>query len=656
MSSGPVEVPLPNLFCWLLGKCQFYHQSVSGDRVTIVKINDEVRTVTFEELFNMFADRAVKTGDADVIPAEDLDIYALSPIDIARNPEFYMTEKELAIYRAYLMGGLPKLTIARQLGISRGILDSALRKSQSNLNIVIGGWSKVKYIIRHRCTKRMYRVATKYGETVVTEDHSLLALKGGKLVEVKPLEAKTTPPARLHILDVGYPAGIIDLWKCIGGGEGYIIRCRKCGYEWASPAEVKERRCSRCHSRMVEVAGSTEFSDDFYLDGDMIRHVRSNFSIPRYLTGENLKNLLRLVAAYVTEGSLVNERGKIRGRIDIPNDDVEWLKQLAECAKSLGRVTTQITYKRDHRDERLSTYWLAIHSTPLKKIIERLCGRHARNKKLPDFTLMLDREYVEVLLNDLIKGDGYREHREKHSEKYRERHFRYSSKSMRLIAQLSFILARLGIKYSIWYNAETNVYTIATITKYWADNRSKTTVEEVPPPEYVYDLEVEGSHAFVDGVGLITLHNTAYWIIPAGLDVTILWYPAEEDKVQLIFSVTFGKPRDYVTGEVVYTDEVGFWHRGQGMKLHWDPLVESIYQIVYPHITPATKENPFEIRFINRSNRTVIMDVSIWIFEYHKKDYADFLQFARGFANFFSLFGRFRTPEEAEAVLKRLIK
>jgi hypothetical protein len=151
-------------------------------------------------------------------------------------------------------------------------------------------------------------------------------------------------------------------------------------------------------------------------------------------------------------------------------------------------------------------------------------------------------------------------------------------------------------------------------------------------------------------------HFTAYWIIPAGLDVTILWRPEEEDKVQLIFALSFGRPRDYVTGEVVYTDEVGFWHRGSGMKLHWDPLVESLIGIVYPHITPATKENPFEVRFVNRSNRTLILDVSIWILEYHKKDYADFLQFARGFTNLFSLFGRARTVEEAEALLKTLIK
>jgi hypothetical protein len=151
-------------------------------------------------------------------------------------------------------------------------------------------------------------------------------------------------------------------------------------------------------------------------------------------------------------------------------------------------------------------------------------------------------------------------------------------------------------------------------------------------------------------------HVTAYYIIPPGLDITIYWYPEENDKVQLMFALTFGKPRDYNTGEIVYSDEIGFWHRGSGMKLHWDPLVESVLQTVYPHITPATKENPFEIRFINRTTRTIILDVSVWILEYHKVDFEGFLRFARGFVNFFSLFGLASSPEEVEKVLRELRK
>ena len=132
-------------------------------------------------------------------------------------------------------------------------------------------------------------------------------------------------------------------------------------------------------------------------------------------------------------------------------------------------------------------------------------------------------------------------------------------------------------------------------------------------------------------------HDTAYYILPPGLDVTIRWYPEEEDKVFLIFALTMGHPRYYDTGEVVYTDEAGFWHRGAGMKLHWDPLVESIVGTVYPHITPATKENPFEIRLVNRSNRPIIIDFSVWVMEYHRDDFKEFKKMVSGFSKIFRL-------------------
>lgn len=151
------------------------------------------------------------------------------------------------------------------------------------------------------------------------------------------------------------------------------------------------------------------------------------------------------------------------------------------------------------------------------------------------------------------------------------------------------------------------------------------------------------------------LHETAYYIIPPFFDLTLRWGPAEEDKVYLIFALSFGKPRNYVTGEVVYTDEIGFWHRGRNMLLHWDPLVESITGIVYPHITPATKEDPFEIRFVNRTEFPVIMDVSVWFFSYTKKDHERMLELLRGVANLFRLFGRLGF-EDLEAAFKKLLR
>jgi len=131
------------------------------------------------------------------------------------------------------------------------------------------------------------------------------------------------------------------------------------------------------------------------------------------------------------------------------------------------------------------------------------------------------------------------------------------------------------------------------------------------------------------------LHDTSIYYLPPNLDVTIRWGPEEDNKVFLIFAITFGEPRNLATGEVVYTDQIGFWHRGPGMKLHWDPLVQSITNITYPHVTPATKENPFEIRFVNRTNMFIYIDVSVWYFEVTKSKYKEIVEFVRGFIDFF---------------------
>ena len=140
------------------------------------------------------------------------------------------------------------------------------------------------------------------------------------------------------------------------------------------------------------------------------------------------------------------------------------------------------------------------------------------------------------------------------------------------------------------------------------------------------------------------LHDTAMYYIVPHMDITLRWGPEDDDTVFLIFAITFGCPRDYTTDEPIISDEIGFWHRGRGMKLHWDPLVPSLMGICYPHITPAFKEDPFEIRFVNRTSKTVYMDVSVWYFEYSRETYKEFMDFINGFINFFRMFAK---PEEA---------
>lgn len=149
-------------------------------------------------------------------------------------------------------------------------------------------------------------------------------------------------------------------------------------------------------------------------------------------------------------------------------------------------------------------------------------------------------------------------------------------------------------------------------------------------------------------------HSTAYYIIPPHFKRRIEWSPADEDTIYHVFAMTFGKPRNYETGEIVYTDKVYFYHRWRECVWHYDPLVESIIQVVYPHEATATIREPLEILFVNETDTVVIMDVSIWLFEY-KKDFEPMLnEYLEGIFNFFRAMGKLKV-EEIEGFIKTAI-
>lgn len=50
----------------------------------------------------------------------------------------------------------------------------------------------VKYVMRHKTKKRLFKIKVRNREVTVTEDESLVVLRDGELVRVKPLEIKKT--------------------------------------------------------------------------------------------------------------------------------------------------------------------------------------------------------------------------------------------------------------------------------------------------------------------------------------------------------------------------------------------------------------------------------------------------------------------------------
>ena len=135
-----------------------------------------------------------------------------------------------------------------------------------------------------------------------------------------------------------------------------------------------------------------------------------------------------------------------------------------------------------------------------------LCGQKSHGKKIPSFMFHVPRQFQELMLKHMVKGDGSIEMSPRYSDLYREKNFRYTTKSLQLASGLSFLLTHLGKKHTIRYRESKEVYTITTCSDYNSNLRSK--VKEVAYDGYVYDLSVEGSHMFVDSCGQVLLHNT----------------------------------------------------------------------------------------------------------------------------------------------------
>jgi hypothetical protein len=110
----------------------------------------------------------------------------------------------------------------------------------------------------------------------------------------------------------------------------------------------------------------------------------------------------------------------------------------------------------------------------------------------------------------------------------------------------------------------------------------------------------------------------------------IVTYKPREGYVYLVFGMTFGRPRDFNTGDVLTTDDYGFWHRHSAMRWHWDPATESVYEHEYPYLLLVTEDDPLEMEFVNNTGLTVIQDFSIFLLECSEEHWPKVQQYLKG--------------------------
>jgi len=337
------------------------------------------------------------------------------------------------------------------------------------------GWFPIEAIIRHKTKKKLWLISTKRGQTCVTSDHGIMSeVEGERFNTVEEVTPERFVKDEMSFEKVravsSRGAKWVDLWPVL------------------SAFKERDFALSKDGKRILLVG----------LEGYRGSHRLPKGSIlRRYRRGSpELHSLLRLVGAYVSEGS-ASIRGVTSKRtcFSIAQNRREWLQTLLGDLAFIGPDCEA------HICDTHNGMWALRSGTFLATLFWALCGVRSRQKKLPSFVFDLSRGDFAVLWEKLVEGDG--------SVDAAGRMI-YTSISQRLVAGISYALDQHGRDHGIEYRPSKKSWSIRERPTGSERNRSAMKVETRVPvkAEYVYDLSVGGAHTFVDGVGRVLLHNT----------------------------------------------------------------------------------------------------------------------------------------------------
>jgi len=328
------------------------------------------------------------------------------------------------------------------------------------------GWFPVRLIIRHKTKKEVWLVSMKRGQTEVTEDHGIVI--GNDVYRPSEVIEKNLWFESLPALPPNHKGfGVLDL------------------FQYLQDVEVTWDYKGRLVERYFNVDSESIVLTGWGKDRRMRRFYRRG--------SPEMMSLLRLIGAYVAEGSVTTPDSGNRWCLSISQNDVDWLNGIRE---DFATVFPGTYISRPFHT--CGSYVLRAGSILPSIAMMGLCGMGSREKRLPEFVFELQKAEFAVLFEKLLEGDG----------SVKSNGVTYTTISQVLIAQLSYLLALQGLDHAIHYRESKGSWNIRLRPPNSERVRGRIKHTKRTSNGYVYDLEVEGAHTFVDGVGRVLLHNT----------------------------------------------------------------------------------------------------------------------------------------------------
>ena len=375
-------------------------------------------------------------------------------------------------------------------------------------------WQPVSQVIRHETDKPVVNLQHKFGESTTTRDHSYVVEGSDGLVENSPAEVEQ--PLRVPDVPDVEKRETVDVYEVLSGYTRRYEDGRSVG------SDNSETKVKRVHTDGEWVWFGHEHHDALDKTVKVKRHID--------LAGDDGKSLVRLLAAYVTEGSAsTEETTDTRYGASIAESRREWLEELqadyhrlfenstAGIVASDKRASRSVAYETES-GESATTYSDRTHKLQMMNelaavFFREFAGQTSRGKRLPSLVFHLPAELQSLFLDVAVEGDGSRKF-PRYSDEYSQRNFDFETTSRRLAAGLSMLLTQRGRKHSLKYRDSKGSYTIRTCDYYRSGQEPVLT--DVDYDGYVYDLSVAENENFVDGVGGIVLHNTDSVMLEVG--------------------------------------------------------------------------------------------------------------------------------------------
>ena len=207
------------------------------------------------------------------------------------------------------------------------------------------------------------------------------------------------------------------------------------------------------------------------------------------------KSLLKIIAAYVTEGNTTFNKANGGYIVEIGQKDKDWLEDIGKTIKKMFGCNFNVAKKRKGE---FICFRMQTSNKKFYEYIINSCGKYCDKKFFADWIFDLTSENREYFWEKLLEGGGTKDGR-------------YTTTSNKLANQISLLLTLQKKKFAVFernnqgYKKSFEFRTFFDGSHYGLNKKGK---QKIDYEGWVYDVEVERTHNFVCGIGNVVCHNT----------------------------------------------------------------------------------------------------------------------------------------------------